>query len=173
MRIIECLMSVEQVFALSNDELGETKLVEHCIETGGAKPFRTSPRRFPYSLRSELEEELRKLLQTKCIEPANSPYVLPLVPVRKKDSSIRVCVDYCALNKDTVPDSCPIPRIDDLVDAIGRRKRNIFSSLDLMKGYHQVKMADTSKWKTAFTCHMGLFQYRRMPFGLTPHFRGS
>ena len=159
-------MSVEQVFALSDDKLGETELVEHCIDTGGAKPVRTSPRRFPYSLRLELEEELRKLLRTTCIEPANSPYALSLVPVRKKDGSIRVCIDYRALNKDTVPDSYPIPRIDDLVDAIGRRKGNVFSSLDLMKAYHQVRMADTSKWKTAFTCHMGLFQYRRMPFGL-------
>ena len=166
-RVIDCLMSVEQVFALSDDELGETKLVKHCIDTGEAKPVRTSPRRFPYSLRSELEEELRKLLQTKCIEPANSPYASPLVPVRKKDGSIRVCIDYRVLNKDTVPDSYPIPRIDDLVDAIGRQKGKVFSSLDLMKGYHQVRMADTSKWKTAFTCHMGLFQYRRMPFGLT------
>ena len=153
-RVIDCLMSVEKVFALSDEELGETELVEHCIDTGGAKPVRTSPRRFPYSLRSELEEELRKLLRTKCIEPANRAYASLLVPVRKKDGSIRVCVDYHPLNKDTV-----IPRIDDLVDAIGRLKGKVFSSLDLMKDYHQVRMADTSKWKTAFTYHMGLFQY--------------
>ena len=139
-------------------------MVEHCIDTGGAKPVRTSPRRFPYSLRSELEEELRKLLQIKCIEPANSPYASSLVPVRKKDGSIRVCVDYRALNKDTVPDRYPIPRIVDVVDVIGRRKGKVFSSLDLMKGYHQVRIASGRQLSL---CHMGLFQYRHMHFGLT------
>lgn len=106
-------------------------------------------------------------MRTKCIEPSNSPYASPLVPVRKKNGSIRVCIDYRALNKDTVADRYPIPRNDELIDAIGRQKGNIFSSLDLMKGYHQVRMVEDSKLKTAFTCHMGLFQYRRMPFGLT------
>ena len=59
-----------------------------------------------------------------------------------------------------------MPRVDELVDAIGRRKGKYFTTLDLMKGYHQVKMEEQSKPKTAFTCHSGLYQYRRMPFGL-------
>ena len=87
--------------------------------------------------------------------------------MRKKDGSLRVCVDYQQINKDTVSDSYPIPRADKLVDAIGRRQGKYFSTKDLMKGYHQVKMEDKSKDKTAFTYHLGLFQYRRMPFGLT------
>lgn len=60
-----------------------------------------------------------------------------------------------------------MPRVDELVDAIGRRKGKHFSTMDLMKRYHQVKMEDQAKCKTAFTCHLGLFQYRCMPFGLT------
>ena len=80
--------------------------------------------------------------------------------VRKKDGSLRV-------NKRTIPDCYPIPRIDDLIDTIGRCHGKIFTTLDLLKGYHQIKMAPDSKEKTAFTCHLGLFQYRRMPFGLT------
>ena len=60
-----------------------------------------------------------------------------------------------------------MPRVDELVDAIGRRKGKYFTTLDLMKGYHQVKMEEQSKLKTAFTCHLGLYQYCRMPFGLT------
>ena len=167
-RVIDCLMSVEQVFALSDDELGETELVEHCIDTGGSKPVRTSPRRFPCSL----DQNLKKSYKNCCGQNVLNQLIACMhhryiVPVTKKDGSIRVCADYHALNKDTVPDSYPIPRIDNLVDAIGRRKGKVFSSLDLMKGYHQVRMADTSKWKTAFTCHMGLFQYRYMPFRLT------
>jgi len=78
-----------------------------------------------------------------------------------------VCVDYCSVNKDMVPDCFPMPRIDKLVDMVGRTKPKVFSSLDLMRDYHQVRMAEDSKHKTAFTCHLGLYQYRRMPFGLT------
>ena len=121
----------------------------------------------PYALRTELEEELERLLSAGCIEPSTSPYSSRLVLVRKKDGGLRVCVDYRAINKITVPDQYPMPRIDELIDTFGRCKGRYFSSLDLMKGYHQVKMADRSKEKTAFTCHQGLFQYRRMPFGLT------
>ena len=87
--------------------------------------------------------------------------------MRKKDGGLRVCVDYRGLNKKTIPDRYPIPRIDELIDTIGRQKGKLFTSLDLMKGYHQVKMTESAKNKTAFVCHKGLFHYRRMPFGLT------
>ena len=167
MSLIECLLSLNHIFALTDEELGETGLVEHVIDTGQAKPTQTIPRRLLYSLRAELEEELRKLLQTKCIEPSNSPYVSGLVPVRKKDGNLKICVDYRAFNRDTVADRYPIPRIDELIDAVGNCKGKWFTSLDLMKGYHQVQMAEDSKCKTAFTCHLGLFHYRRMLFGLT------
>ena len=78
-----------------------------------------------------------------------------------------MCVDYRGINKDTVSDCFPIPRIDDLIDLVGRCQGRVFTTLDLMKGYHQIRMHPDSKDTTAFTCHMGHFQYRRMPFGLT------
>ena len=78
-----------------------------------------------------------------------------------------MCVDYRALNKNTKPDKYPIPRIDELIDRVGKCRAKIFSALDLMKGYHQVKMKEEDKEKTAFMCHHGLYQYRRMPFRLT------
>jgi len=164
---IQMLCVRHNVFALSDAELGETDLVEHQIELVSDKPVRAAPRRLPYALRAELEAELLKLLDTGCIEPSSSPYASGLVLVRKKDGGLRVCVDYRELNKNTVPDRYPIPRIDELIDTIGCQRGKIFTSLDLMKGYHQVKVAETSKSKTAFTCHQGLYQYRRMPFGLT------
>ena len=89
----------------------------------------------------------------------------------------RTCQDWCwcvkkmvvhgyyrGINKDTVPDCFPIPQIDDLIDKAGRCKGKVFTTLDLMKGYHQIRVHSES---TAFTCHKGNFQYRRMPFGLT------
>ena len=74
--------------------------------------------------------------------------------VQKKEGGLRVCIDYRALNKDTVQDRFPIPRIDELVDMVGRCKATAF---DLMKGYHQVKMTQEDKEKTAFICPNGLF----------------
>ena len=165
--LIHVLAQLSKAFALSDDELGETCVVEHSINTKGALPVSTNPRRIPYSLRAELEKELENLQRIGCIEKSNSAYASALVLVRKKGGGLRVCVDYRALNKDTEPDKYPIPRIDELIDRVGRCKAKIFSALDLMKGYHQVKMKEEDKHKTAFVCHDGLYQYRRMPFGLT------
>ena len=161
------LLQYHDVFALVDEELGETDVVSHAIDTGTSPPVQSTPRRLPYALRKELEEEMDTLLRTGCIEPSTSPYSSPLVLVRKKSGGLRVCVDYRALNQNTVADRYPIPRVDELVDMVGKQHARVFSSLDLMKGYHQVQMEENSKLKTAFTCHLGLYQYRRMPFGLT------
>ena len=110
---------------------------------------------------------MANLLATGCIEPSTSPYASVLVLVRKERGGLCVCVDYRGVNKDTVMDKYPIPCIDELIDMVGRNRPKIFTSLDLMRGYHQARMDDNSKHKTAFVCHMGLFQFRRMPFGLT------
>ena len=163
----EVICMYNDVFALNDDELGETNVVTHAIDTRNAPPVKSTARRLPYSLRKELEEEMDNLLQSGCIEPSISPYSSPLVLVRKKNGGLRVCVDYRALNKDTVPDRYPLPRIDELMDMVGRQHARVFSSLDLMKGYHQVTMEESSKPKTAFICHLGLYQYRCMSFGLT------
>ena len=163
----ELLLGLEDAFALDDSELGETDLITHKIDTGKVRPVQTSPRRLPYTLLKELEDEMSSLLAIGCVEPSTSPYASALVLVRKKGGGLRVCVDYRGVNKDTVVDKYPIPRIDELIDMVGRNKPKIFTSLDLMRGYHQVKMDDDSKHKTAFVCHMGLFQFRRMPFGLT------
>ena len=167
MKFTKLLLIKHNSFAMEDSELGETDVVEHSIDTNGARPTKTFTWRLPYALRKELEEELTKLKAAGCIEPSTSPYASGLVLVRKKDGSLRVCVDYQKLNQDTIPDRYPMPRVDELVDTIGRRKGRYFSTLDMMKGYHQVKMDEQSKCKTAFTCHRELFQYRRMPFGLT------
>ena len=166
-QLLECLLGKSEVFALSDEELGETDVVEHSIDTSTAKPVKEPPRRLPYALRKQLEEELHKLLEINCIEPASSPYASPLVLVRKPDGNLRVCVDYRSVNKDTIPDRYPLPRVDELIDSIGSQKAVYFTKLDLMRGYYQVKMAEESKEKTAFICHRGLYQFRRMPFGLT------
>jgi len=166
-QLIGLLLQLSEAFALSDDELGETSVVEHSIETNDAPPVSASPRRISYALREELEKELENLQRTGCIEKSNSAYASGLVLVRKRGGGLHVCVDYRSLNRDTKPDKYPIPRIDELIDQVGKCKAKVFSALDLMKGYHQVKMKEEDKHKTAFVCHHGLYQYRRMPFGLT------
>ena len=165
--LISVLLQLNEAFALGEEELGETNVVEHSIETKDAPPVSTSSRRIPYALREELEKELENLQRIGCIEKSHSAYASGLVLVRKRGGGLRVCVDYRALNRDTKPDKYPIPRIDELIDRVGKCRAKIFSALDLMKGYHQVKMKEEDKHKTAFICHHGLYQYRRMPFGLT------
>ena len=153
------LLAQSEVFALCDEELGKTDLVSHNIDMGDTKLVKTFPHRLPYALRAELEEEMSKLMNIGCIEPSTSSYASPLVLVRKKNGGLRVCVDYRNVNKDTVPDKYPMPRIDELVDMVGRRQPTVFSSLDLMWGYYQVKMSEDAKHKTTFTCHLGLYQY--------------
>ena len=166
-QLLDCLSKQYEVFALSDDKLGETDVVEHSIVTSVEKPVKEAPRRLPYALRKQLEEELDKLLNIKCIEPANSPYVSPLVLVRKPDGSLRLCVDYRSVNKNTILDRYPLPQVDELIDAIGSQKAVYFTTLDLMRVYHQVKMTEDSKGKTGFVYHRSLYQFCRMPFGLT------
>ena len=98
------LLAHTEVFALSDYELGETDLVTHSVDTGNSPPVKALPHRLPYVLRQDLETEMQKLMDIGCIEPSSSPYASPLVLVRKKEGGIRVCVDYCNVNKNTIPD---------------------------------------------------------------------
>ena len=102
----QMLLSQSDVFALSDEKLGETELVTHDIDTGDARLVRAMPWRLSYAVRKELEDELKQLLDIGCIEPSNSLYASPLVLVRK-NGNLRVCVDYRNVNKDTVPDRYP------------------------------------------------------------------
>ena len=109
---------------------------------------------------------IRDMKHQGLIEPSSSPWSFPVVMVKNKDGNLRFCIDYRALNQITVKDSYPLPRIDDTLDALSGSKW--FSTLDLKSGYHQVKMADQDKEKTAFCAGGGLqlWQFRVMPFGL-------
>eukprot|EP00873_Tetraselmis_striata_P001628 jgi/Tetstr1/421892/TSEL_012792.t1 len=124
------------------------------------RTYRMSPAELQ-EVRSQLEE----LLTKGWIRPSKSNYGAPILFVRKKDGTLRMCVDYRKLNDLTKKDRTPLPRIDELLDSL--HGATIFSTLDLYKGYHQVRIKPEDIHKTAFRTHYGLYEYCVLPFGLT------
>ena len=152
------------VFSQGDEDLGNTSLLKHGIETHGP-PLRQPYRRQNPAVRREEMTQVQQMLSSNVIRPSNSPWASPVVMVRKKDGSLRFCVDFRQLNAATVKDAHPLPRIDDLLDALHGAKW--FSTLDLKSGYWQVPIAEQDKEKTAFRTSSGqLFEFNQVPFGL-------
>ena len=155
------------VFSGDDSIPGRTSLVEHHIDLkDGTRPFKLPARRIPMHLQEEADKEVQKMIDHGIVEPSNSEFSSPPVLVRKKDGTVRFCIDYRKLNEATVKDSYPLPRISEAIDSIGTNAK-YFSSLDLAMGYHHVPIAPEDKHKTAFPSRFGLLQYTAMPFGLT------
>ena len=151
-------------FATSSDDLGYTDAVHHKIRTADDIPVTQPHRRVPPTQYQEVKDHIHKLLDNGIIRESHSPYASPVVLVRKKDGSLRLCVDYRKLNAKTVKDAFPLPRIDESLDAL--RGACWFSTIDLASGFNQVAVDELDKEKTAFSTPFGLFEYNRMPFGL-------
>ena len=160
----ELFKEFQDVFSQGDDDLGNTPLLEHGIETHGP-PLRQPYRRQNLAVRREEMTQVQQMLSSNVIRPSNSPWASPVVMVRKKDGSLRFCVDFRQLNAATIKDAHPLPRIDDLLDALHGAKW--FSTLDLKSGYWQLPIAEQDKEKTAFRTSSGqLFEFNQVPFGL-------
>ena len=130
----------------------------------GTQPITSRP--YVYSLKEKdiIEKEIQDMLAKGVIEPSTAAWSAPVVLVKKKDGAIRFCVDYRKLNSVTMPDSFPLPRLEDTLDTLAGNA--IFSCMDLKSGYWQIPMEEADKDKTSFVTHQGLHRWTRAPFGL-------
>ncbi|KAJ8006767.1 hypothetical protein DPEC_G00110630 [Dallia pectoralis] len=163
-QVKELLIMYADVFTRDDRELGCTDIIQHEIPVTDESPVRQRYRRLPPSLYEEVKAHIKQQLQQGAISESCSPDSSHLVIVKKKDGSLRVCVDYRQLNAKTRKDAYPLPRIEESLDALCGAQW--FSTLDLASGYHQVVMAEKDRQKTAFCTPFGLYEYNQMPFGL-------
>jgi len=152
------------VFSQSEYDLGRTNIISHHIDTTDARPVRQPLRRYPPAHLEAISTHVDNMLNQGIIEPASSPWASNIVLVRKKDGSLRCCIDYRQLNSVTRKDAYPLPRIDSCLDAMSSARW--FSTFDLRSSYHQVSVDPNDKDKTAFICPRGMYRYKTMPFGL-------
>ncbi|KAI5323243.1 hypothetical protein L3X38_032315 [Prunus dulcis] len=140
--------------------------VDHAIELEpGAKPPAKAPYRMAPPELEELRKQLKQLLDAGYIQPSKAPYGAPVLFQKKREGTLRLCIDYRALNKVTIKNKYPIPLIADLFDQLGGAK--YFTKLDLRSGYYQVRIAPGDESKTACVTRYGSYEFLVMPFGLT------
>jgi hypothetical protein len=140
--------------------------VEFVIELQpGTAPISKRSYRMQLNELAELKEQLQELLDKGYIRPSLSPWGYPALFVKKKDGSLRLCVDYRPLNVLTIKNKYPLPRIDELFDQLARAK--VFFKIDLRSGYHQIKIQPSDIPKTTFSTRYGLYEFLVMSFGLT------
>ena len=155
---------LEEFQPLFSDTPGKVTGAEIHIRTGDAPPVHLPAYRISAAKYDIVRKEVSDLLQAGIITPSVSPWASPIILVPKPDDKWRLCVDYRRLNRVTVPDPFPMPRIDEMLDRIGGAK--YISTVDLTKGYWQVPVAVDSQEKTAFVTPLGKYQFTTMPFGL-------
>ncbi|KAG8471689.1 hypothetical protein CXB51_036643 [Gossypium anomalum] len=140
--------------------------VEFVIDViSGTTPISITPYRMAPAELKELKTQLQELLDKGFIRPSTSPWGAPVLFVKKKDGSLRLCIDYRQLNKVTIKNKYPLPRIDDLFDQL--KGAAVFSKIDLRSGYYQLKVKECDVPKTAFRTRYGHYEFLVMPFGLT------
>jgi hypothetical protein len=167
-KYMELLRKYKDVSAWSYEELRtyDTSVIEHKIPLKpGVKPFKRKLRQINPILLPVIEREIKKLLDAKIIVPLRySDWVANLVPVRKKNEEIRLCVDFRNLNKSSLKDNYPLPKMDHVLEKVVGANR--MSMIDGFSGYNQIAVNEHDKEKTTFTTPWGTFIYDKMPFGL-------
>ena len=162
--LVNTILEYEDVFVGPDGKVGYNSLVRHRIDTGDATPYKCHPRKKSLFEKEHIRKEVQKLLEEGFIKPSASPWGAAVVLAKKKDGTLRFCIDYRKLNDMTKKDAYPLPRIEECLDALNGCM--YFCTMDLASGYWQVAMDLLDIEKTAFTTHVGLYEWNVMPFGL-------
>ena len=164
-KLYQLLKKYKAVFAKDEYDLGRTNVLKHEIPLESTTPIKQRPYRMEYALREESEKQIKGMLENDIIKPSFSPWTSPVVMVRKKDGTMRFCIDYRKLNAATIKDTYPLPRIDEMLDKL--HNSQFFTTMDLQSGFWQIEVAEEDKYKTAFSTGQGLYEFNVLPFGLT------
>ena len=152
-----------EVFAHNPRVPRECSAICHSIRSKHNQPKKSKIRRIPQKWVSEVNTQVADVIKNGIIEESASPYSSNIILVDKDDGTKRFVVDYRELNKDTIPDTYPLPSVDEMLEqSFGCR---FFSQLDLASGYWAIPITEADRCKTAFSIPRGKFQFRRMPFG--------
>ena len=150
---------LEEFQDVLTDIPGEANLIEHRINLTSEQHVRTKQYPLPFAMTETVKEETKKMLDMGIVEPSTSPYLSPVILVKKSDQTVRFCIDFRNLNKITVYDAEPIPNPEEIFSKLATSK--YFTKIDLSKGYWQIRLTEDSKEKTAFSTPYGLFQFRK------------
>ena len=161
---IKLLIDEQQVFAKNGEDVGTIPDLKMKIPLTDSIPVQKNYLAVPRPLYQEVKSYIEDLLNKQFIRKSSSAYSSPVVCVQKKDHSLRLCIDYRALNSKTIPDRHPLPRVQEALDNLGGN--TWFSVLDQSKAYHQGWVDEESQHLTAFITPWGLYEWTRIPFGL-------
>lgn len=154
-----------EVFLDELPELPPDRAISFAIELLlGTTPVSRAPYRLAPTELKELQTQLQELLDKGFIRPSHSPWGAPVLFLKKKDGTLRMCIDYRELNNVTIKNKYPLPRIDDLFDQL--KGAVVFSKIDLQSRYHQLKIKESDVPKIAFRTRYGHYEFLVMPFGL-------
>lgn len=154
-----------EIFALEGDTMTVNNFYTQKLRVTDTAPIHTRNYRLPHTQKSEIDHQVNTFLQNGLIEPSMSNYNSPILLVPKKaKGKWRMCIDYRLVNKKIIADRFPLPRIDEILDGIGRTR--YFSILDLFQGFHQVPLDEESRDITSFSTDQGSFRWKVLPFGL-------
>ena len=155
----------DELFMKHKADIGRCTIAKHTVEVEpGAVPHREGARRMSPEKAERANQEVRNLLALGMIQPSLSPWASGIVMVKKKNGELRFCCDFRPLNEVTIKDAYPLPRIDESLARLGKAK--IYTSIDLAWAFWQIPVRKADRHKTAFACELGLFEWRRMPFGM-------
>ena len=163
-KIYDMLMRTKLALSRDDSDIGLANVTPHKILLTNETPIWQKHRRFAEPVTKEIERQCKELEALDIIEECNSRWSSPVVPIRKADGTLRLCVDYRRINQVTIPENFPMPNITDSIYSAHDIK--YFTKIDLTKGYYQVPIDDDSKKYTSFTTQNNQYQFKRLSFGL-------